>query len=98
MYKIEQKYKIIFNWHSYSFLNIAHQNTLHLQVIYVTITHSSKLREEIYWELNFYNLLSFIEFLLMQNFEYSKQKEDTIVNMLEDYMDSMKIIINLNIT
>lgn len=97
MYKIEQKYKIIFTWHIHSFysffFNIAHQNTLHLQVIYVTITQTSKLREEIYWELNFYNLLSFIEFLLMQNFEYNKQKDDTIVNMLEDYMDNMKIII-----
>lgn len=33
----------------------------------------------------------------MQNFEISKQKEDTIVNMFEDYIENMKIIINLNI-
>ena len=32
----------------------------------------------------------------MQNFEISKQKEDTIVNMFEDYIENMKII-NLNI-
>lgn len=29
----------------------------------------------------------------MQNFEISKQKEDTIVNMFEDYIENMKIII-----